>query len=172
MANPSPSYSEENLGFSFPHCQIQSISPVHSLSISAVTHNLITSYLGFYSAAQQDSIPPQVHPHTVAQIILKKKCKLDHVTHFPLKILQRFSYCTYKSKHLWLRMPLPRLPASSLATYCLDHHAPGIPAFFTSEGKVVTASGPLHKLFLHGWFLPDVETKCDLFGEAFPDHSL
>ena len=49
------------------------------------------------------------------------KCKLDHVTHFLRKILQRLSYCTRKSKHLWPRVPLPRLPASPLAAYHLDH---------------------------------------------------
>lgn len=128
MANPSPSYSEENLGSSFPHCPIQSISPVHSLSISAVTiqaHNITTSYLGFYSAAQKDSTSIFANP-----------------------------------------------TPSSLATYCLAHHALGIPAFFTSACKVVNAPGPLHKLFLRGWFLPDFETKRDLFRETFPDHLL
>lgn len=43
--------------------------------------------------------------------------------------------CRIKSKHLGLTRPLPIVPASSPATFCLTPYAPSILAFVTSEHK-------------------------------------
>lgn len=115
-----------------------SASSVHSLSLhlccrhtSPYYHHLLPRLLQCCLTALHFPTCP-AHPkfiiHIVAQIIFKN-CKSDHVTQSLPKTLQRFSPTALrmKSKHPWLRRPLPMLPASSLATSCLAHHAPQHP---------------------------------------------